>query len=409
MPSNACGRKRKPKSIQLDLAHRRRLPRRWQLDRESIVRCHQQPASTTPSNTRRPTRRVSVATATGRRRTRRARRSPTKGLASSQRTPSGSSNRSIAACAATTRTCTAPASACRSSRPPAEAHGGSVERVERRPARQPLHAAAVHGLRAGRCCRECQTSRRPRMLRDRRPARESAKLMPRILIADDEPAIVMAVRDELAFEGFEVNTAGSGPEAVAMARDRLGPTSCSSISCCQARTDSRCAGLCDPSGRTSGSSCSRSAVRRPTASPASRPGADDYVTKPFSLRELVGRDQGRAAARERTCAERVARRSAPSRWIWRHARVVQGRRARSSSRPRSSRYWRCCVRRAGEAITRDEFLDEVWGKDVHVTHRTVDTHMSALRRKLEDDPDQPVHIIGVRGVGYRFEGTSAKP
>jgi DNA-binding response OmpR family regulator len=66
------------------------------------------------------------------------------------------------------------------------------------------------------------------------------------------------------------------------------------------------------------------------------------------------------------------------------------------------------VRRAGEAISRDEFLDAIWGADVHVTHRTVDTHVSALRRKIEPEPESPVYIVGVRGVGYRFEGTFAK-
>ena len=67
------------------------------------------------------------------------------------------------------------------------------------------------------------------------------------------------------------------------------------------------------------------------------------------------------------------------------------------------------VQRPGVALSRDEFLDEIWGRDVHVTHRTVDTHLSALRRKIEVDPDSPMLIVGVRGVGYRFEGFSTKP
>ena len=67
------------------------------------------------------------------------------------------------------------------------------------------------------------------------------------------------------------------------------------------------------------------------------------------------------------------------------------------------------VRRPGEVISRDEFLDQIWGVEVHVTHRTVDTHLSALRRKIEDNPDTPTYIVGVRGVGYRFEATSTEP
>ena len=67
------------------------------------------------------------------------------------------------------------------------------------------------------------------------------------------------------------------------------------------------------------------------------------------------------------------------------------------------------VSRPGVAISRDEFLDEVWGRDVNVTHRNVDTHLSSLRRKIEVDPDAPSFIVGVRGVGYRFDGIFRQP
>jgi two-component system alkaline phosphatase synthesis response regulator PhoP len=60
------------------------------------------------------------------------------------------------------------------------------------------------------------------------------------------------------------------------------------------------------------------------------------------------------------------------------------------------------IKRAGEVITRDEFLNNLWGEDVHVTHRTVDTHVATLRKKLEADPNAPIYFVGVRGVGYRF-------
>ena len=60
------------------------------------------------------------------------------------------------------------------------------------------------------------------------------------------------------------------------------------------------------------------------------------------------------------------------------------------------------LRRPGEVITRDDFLKHIWGEDVYVTHRTVDTHVAALRKKIEEDLEHPVYILSVRNVGYRF-------
>ena len=60
------------------------------------------------------------------------------------------------------------------------------------------------------------------------------------------------------------------------------------------------------------------------------------------------------------------------------------------------------LKRPGEVVTRDDFLKHVWGEDVYVTHRSVDTHIAALRRKIEDDVAHPACILSVRNVGYRF-------
>jgi len=60
------------------------------------------------------------------------------------------------------------------------------------------------------------------------------------------------------------------------------------------------------------------------------------------------------------------------------------------------------IKHRSQVMSRDSILDEVWGRDVYVQSRTVDKHIADLRKKIEDDPSNPVHIIGVRGVGYKF-------
>ena len=63
------------------------------------------------------------------------------------------------------------------------------------------------------------------------------------------------------------------------------------------------------------------------------------------------------------------------------------------------------MRHPGEVISRDEFLDKLWGKDVHVTPRNVDTRMGILRRKIEDDAEHPRYLVSVRGAGYKLDDT----
>jgi len=230
--------------------------------------------------------------------------------------------------------------------------------------------------------------------------------MARILIADDEPAIVMAVKDELAFEGFEAHAAGSGPEALAMARS--------------IRPDVLLLDLMLP-GMNGFDVCrtlrpERSdlwiimlTVRGQEADRVTgfEAGADDYVTKPFSLRELVSRIKvglRRANGREVARRERFGAIDVD---LAAHRVLKSGEPVELT--PKEFEILALLMRRAGEVITRDEFLDAIWGQDVHVTHRTVDTHVSSLRRKLEADPDHPILVVGVRGVGYRLEGNSAKP
>ena len=228
--------------------------------------------------------------------------------------------------------------------------------------------------------------------------------MAKILIADDEPSIVMAVQDELVFEGFEVQAAVNGPDALARARafrpdvlllDLMLPGKNGFEVCRELRAERADLWIIILTVRGQ-------EADRVTGFEA---GADDYVTKPFSLRELVGRIKvglrranGRVHEREYTFGDIEV--NLPGHRVLKRGEPVE-------LTPKEFEILALLLRRSGEVITRDEFLDAVWGQDVHVTPRTVDTHMASLRRKLEADAEAPQYLVGVRGVGYRFEQTSA--
>jgi DNA-binding response OmpR family regulator len=131
-------------------------------------------------------------------------------------------------------------------------------------------------------------------------------------------------------------------------------------------------------------------------------GADDYMTKPFSLRELVAR----VKAVFRRTEEKPSNLDVYSFGgidlnFKKFEASKKGRKLELT--PLEFHMLKLFVERSGQVLTRDDFLDGIWGEDnVAVSFRTVDSHIANIRKKIEDDPSSPRHILSIRGVGYKF-------
>ena len=133
-------------------------------------------------------------------------------------------------------------------------------------------------------------------------------------------------------------------------------------------------------------------------------GADDYVTKPFGIRELLARIRVRLR-RHATAADGGSklRFGAVEVDFDKHEVLRMGRRVDLTAKELD--VLKLLVRHRGEIVTRDRLLEEVWGYETYPTTRTVDNHILRLRQKLEEDPADPRYILSVYGEGYKFVGT----
>jgi DNA-binding response OmpR family regulator len=225
--------------------------------------------------------------------------------------------------------------------------------------------------------------------------------MTRILIVDDEPEMVRGLEDNLRFEGYQTLSAGDGKRGLQLALteapdlvllDVMMP-GMSGWDVCRELRDK---GLDVPVIMLSARGEEVDRVQ------GLELGADDYVSKPFGLRELL--------ARIRAVLRRPGPRQKTQEFAFGDVRAhLRGRQVFKSGREvklTRKEFDLLCflVEHRGDVITRDRLLDEVWGYDRFPTTRTVDTHILRLRQKFEDDPEHPRFILTVHGQGYRFVG-----
>lgn len=235
--------------------------------------------------------------------------------------------------------------------------------------------------------------------------------MQRILVVDDENDIRDLLSYNLQKEGFAVETAADGDEALAKARagqfelvvlDLMLP-GISGIDLCKLfRVDPRLAELPVLMLTAKGEEIDRIV--------GLEVGADDYMTKPFSPRELIARIK--AILRRTVRNERAGLSPDTAAGILRIRDMVIDRDEYTVSvhdRPikLSATEFRLLLylaERPRKIFSREHLLDAVWGNDVYVEPRTVDVHVRRLRAKIEDDPNEPAYIKTMRGIGYFFEG-----
>jgi DNA-binding response OmpR family regulator len=230
----------------------------------------------------------------------------------------------------------------------------------------------------------------------------------RVLIIEDDPDLAFGLEFNLRHEGFDVATASDGATGLAMLAQGFDllvlDVMLPDIDGFEVLQRLRAAGCALPVLMLTARADEADKVR------GLRSGADDYLTKPFGVMELVARVE----ALLRRAAQPPGRPEDPAAGVVRIGEIAVDTRARSVSRagapvelaPLEFDLLAALVRRRGAVATRRELLAEVWGYADSVISRTVDAHVALLRRKLEPQPAMPRYILTVRKTGYRLAGGS---
>jgi DNA-binding response OmpR family regulator len=225
--------------------------------------------------------------------------------------------------------------------------------------------------------------------------------MPRILLIEDEPDIALGLSMDLEAEGHAVETAADGLTGSQRAREFGWDLIVLDVM------------LPKRDGFEVLRDLRRAGVRTPVLMLTARGqeaekvmgleiGADDYVTKPFSPRELRARVKALLRRGEPAQATGAVLRFGECELDTARVELRRGGMLQEIT-ALEFRLLEFFLRHAGLVFGRDRLTDAVWGQDTHVSERVVDTHVVKLRRKIEVDPTEPKHLISIRGLGYRFD------
>jgi DNA-binding response OmpR family regulator len=224
--------------------------------------------------------------------------------------------------------------------------------------------------------------------------------MSRIIVIEDDRAILRGLKDNLECESYEVLTATDGEQGYQLIKERspdliildlMIPRMDGYELCRKVRSE----GITSPILMLTARSEEANRVHGLDI------GADDYVTKPFSVPELLARIRA------------ILRRAQPPTALpenlhfndisvdFKRFEATKAGKVLKLSRKEFG-VLRLLAARVGQVVTRNEMLDEVWGLECYPTTRTVDNHIASLRSKFEDDPSKPSHLITVHGIGYKL-------
>ncbi len=222
----------------------------------------------------------------------------------------------------------------------------------------------------------------------------------RVLVVEDEGSLAETVRYNLEREGYAVDVAGDGVRALEAFRAKTPELVILDLMLPELSGLDVCRAIRAESSVPIIVLTARDAEADKVA--GLELGADDYVTKPFSMRELISRVRAglrrvrlTGQAREETLRAGPVVMNVP-----RHEVTVRGEAV--GLPPKEFELLETFLRRSGRLLTRDFLIDEVWGPEYFGDTKTLDVHVKRLRAKIEEDPHRPAYLVTVRGLGYKL-------